>query len=327
MAKHAVSAVLLGLGIGQWFRLRAVGCFCSAVFVPLSVLLSAALRSLLGTTRGCPSYHYPFLVRSSAAWTPAGAAGPAPTSMQEAAVPTARDGPPRQRPVPTAVSELWVIPRADVGLLVCWRLPCIAASPRCLAFWRPWPSGAAVDRRCSQTTGCFTGPIMWRSPRWRSAGVVLCLRRLRFVLALLGVVLCALATLGLVGRRPGWGCPSWSCRLTGRCSSCLALSPACSRSSVPKSVDFRRRHAGAEPLPYFRTRRELLLPASGALGFQVRRLDLYRASMARLPKDAGTISRCGRGRGSAPGHPRAGAACRPPCLSLRRSWRRRRERS
>ncbi len=254
---YAVSAVLLGLGIGQWFGLGAAGLLLLCVFVPLSVLLSAALRSLLGTAR-LPVLSLSFLGTFHLLLGLAGAAG-LHYVHAEAAVPS-----PLAAVLPgsvllllRSVGALFFIPRADAGLLVLLaltvhsRIATLLASLAllgCLGLRSLVP--VLLDDGLFHSlayNAAFTAVALggvWFVPSPSS-----------FVLALLGVVLCALATLGLVGPLTRLGLPILVVPFNGTVLITLLALRQRILDQRPKSVDFA---AGTpeQNLAYFRTRRE-----------------------------------------------------------------------
>lgn len=254
---YAVSAVLLGLGIGQWFGVGRVGLGLLCVFVPLSVLLSAALRSLLGAAR-LPVLSLAFLGTfhlllglSTAAGLPyvhADAAGPSPLS-------TILPG--GLLLLLRSVGALFFIPRADAGLLV---LIALAVHSRIATVLATLALLGCLGLRTIipvlQDDGLF------HSLAYNAAFTAVALGGVwfvpspsSFVLALVGVVLCALATLGLVGPLARLGLPLLVVPFNGTVLVALLALRQRALDQRPKSVDFT---AGTpeQNLAYFRTRRE-----------------------------------------------------------------------
>lgn len=119
---YAISPILLGLGIAQWFGLGKLGLILIAVFVPVSVLWTAALRSLLLPLR-LPVLSLPFLfsfhlligLANAASLPYAELAHAAASESFLAWLPSL---PPQVLLALRSIGALFFIPRADAGLLI-----------------------------------------------------------------------------------------------------------------------------------------------------------------------------------------------------------------
>ncbi len=258
---YAVSPILLGLGIAAWFGLGGLGLALLAVFVPLSVLLNAALRSLLALMR-LPVLSLSFLLSFHLLL---GFAHAAALPYAELAVPaaarlsclTALLG---RLPSPVllslrSVGALFFIPHPLSGLLIlmalAWHsriatLLSLLALGLCLvlrSLLLPLADEALFHSLVYNAAFCAVAlGGVWFVPSLPS-----------FVLAAFGVGLVALFTVGLVAPLYRLGLPVSVLPFNATVLLVLLALRQRARDQHPKSVDFA---AGTpeENLAYFRTR-------------------------------------------------------------------------
>lgn len=256
---YAVSPILLGLGIAQWFGLGPLGLLLLWVFVPISVLVTAALRSALIPAR-MPVLSLPFLFSfhlllglALAASLPYAAVDAAPGPTWATALST-------RLPVSLllllrSVGALFFIPRADAGALILLALTLhsrIATLLACCALVISLLLRAYVPPLADET--------LFHSLVYNAAFVAVALGGVWFVpsaasfmLALFSVALAALLTLGAAAPLARIGLPVLILPFNVTVFCVLLAMRQRARDLHPKSVDFA---AGTpeQNLAYYRTR-------------------------------------------------------------------------
>ena len=271
---YAVSALLLGLGVAQWFGLGPAGWALLVIFAPLSVLIGAALRSRFAAAQ-LPVLSLPFL---GAFYLLLGLTGAAavPYALQAFELPQLLPKilPPPVHLILSSVGALFFMPRADSGLLILAALSlhsriatllATLALGICLLLRIPAPF--LNDEHLFHSlayNAVFTAVSLggvWFVPSLSS-----------FVLAICGVILCFLFTAGSAGPLLRLGLPVLVVPFNLTLLMMLMAFRQRTHDKRPKSVDFA---AGTpeQNLAYFRTRRarfqsphavRFLLPVRGA---------------------------------------------------------------
>lgn len=278
---YAISPILLGLGIAQWFGLGPLGFALLAVFVPVSVVASAALRSLFSSAR-LPVLSLPFLLSFHLLLGLANAASlpyveltqPASLGLL-AAVSRGLSALPSPLLVGLrSVGALFFIPRPEAGLLIFAALTwhsriatLLAALSLCVglalrALLPPLGDEALFHSLVYNAAFCAVAlGGVWFVPSPAS-----------FALAAFGVAFSALLTVGLAAPLYRLGLPVLVLPFNVTVLAVLLALRQRSLDQNPKSVDFT---AGTpeENLAYFRTRTarfqaphpvRFLLPVRGA---------------------------------------------------------------
>ncbi len=259
---YAVSPILLGLGIASWFGLGKLGLSLLLVFVPISVVLTAALRSLFAAAR-LPILSLPFLFSFHLLLGFANAAALPYAELPVAAPagPLAWLSPLLQRlPEPAllslrSVGALFFIARPEAGLLIglalAWHsriamLLSLLAVSLCLALRSLLPllgDEALFHSLVYNAAFCAVAlGGVWFVPSLSS-----------FLLAAAGVALTALHTIGLAAPLYRLGLPVLVLPFNASVLAVLLALRQRALDQRPKSVDFA---AGTpeENLAYFRTR-------------------------------------------------------------------------
>ena len=256
---YAISPILLGLGIAQWFGLSKLGLLLIAVFVPVSVLWTAALRSLLLPLR-LPVLSLPFLFSFHLLIGLANAASLPYAELAHASTPEPflawlPSLPAQVLLALRSIGALFFIPRADAGLLI------VAA----LA----WHSRIATLLVLLALTTCvfsraglplLADDALFHSLAYNAAfcavalgGVWFVPSPASFVLAAFGVTLSTLLAVGLAAPLYRLGLPVLVLPFNATVFCVLLALRQRAHDQTPKSVDFQ---AGTpeENLAYYRTR-------------------------------------------------------------------------
>ena len=255
---YAVSALLLGMGVAQTFGLGKVGLGLLLFFAPLCVLMTAALRSFW-TPLHLPVLSMPFLIAfylllslSTVAQWPFEI--PAEDGLMQLF--PLLDRLPRVVPlVLRSVGALFFLPRCDAGVLI---LLALALHSRIATLLAVLACVLAVFVRSVLPT--FEDSGLFHSLTYNAVFTAVGLGSVwfvpslaSFVLALVGTLLCALLTLGLVGPLARLGLPVLIIPFNATVILLLMAFRQRSLDRRPKSVDFP---AGTpeQNLTYFRTR-------------------------------------------------------------------------
>ncbi|HNN91459.1 MAG TPA: urea transporter [Pseudomonadota bacterium] len=254
---YAISPILLGLGIGAWFGVGGLSFALLAVFVPLSVLVNAALRSLLAPAR-LPVLSLSFLLSFHLLLGFANAA-----SLPYAELAAAASGPAAllARLPPSillslrSVGALFFIPHPLSGLLI---LLALAWHSRIATLLALLALGLCLGLRSLLLP--LTDEALFHSLVYNAAFCAVALGGVwfvpslsSFVLAALGVGLIGLFTVGLAAPLYRLGLPVSVLPFNATVLLVLLALRQRARDQQPKSVDFA---AGTpeENLAYFRTR-------------------------------------------------------------------------
>lgn len=278
---YAVSPILLGLGIAQWFGLGWLGCALLSVFVPVSVIATAALRSLFATAR-LPVLSLPFLLSfhlllglANAASLPYVELTAPPIAGPFAVLGRLLAGLPQPLLVALrSLGALFFIPRPEAGLLI---VSALALHSRIATLLAALSLLFCVALR--SLVPPLTDEALFHSLVYNAAFCAVALGGVWFVpspssfaLAGVGVIFSALLTVGLAAPLYRLGLPVLVLPFNGTVLAILLALRQRSLDTRPKSVDFA---AGTpeENLAYFRTRTarfraphpvRFLLPVRGA---------------------------------------------------------------
>lgn len=253
---YGVSALLIGLGVAQWFGLSWHGITLLAVFAPLSVLIGAALRSRFAAAQ-LPVLSLPFLGAFYLLLGLAGTASiPFATAPRELPQVVAELLPAAPRLLLSSVGALFFLPRPDSGALILIALSLhsriatlLATLALCMCLLLRAPLPLLFDEGVFHSlayNAVFVAVALggvWFVPSFSS-----------FALALFGVVLCLLFTVGASGPLLRLGLPVLVIPFNATLIMILLAFRQRTHDRLPKSVDF----ASGTPeqnLAYFRTRR------------------------------------------------------------------------
>lgn len=253
---YGVSALLIGLGVAQWFGLSWQGLTLLAIFAPLSVLIGAALRSRFAAAQ-LPVLSLPFLGGFYLLLgLTATASIPFATTPHELPQFFAQLLPNAPRLVLSSVGALFFLPRPDSGALILIALSlhsriatllATLALGLCLLMRIPLPLLFDENLFHSLAYNAVFAAValggVWFVPSWSS-----------FALAFFGVLSCLLFTVGASGPLGRLGLPVLVIPFNATLLMILLAFRQRTHDRAPKSVDF----ASGTPeqnLAYFRTRR------------------------------------------------------------------------
>lgn len=255
---HGVSALLLGLGVAQWFGLNPIGLALIAVFAPLSVLLGAALRSSFAASQ-LPVLSMPFLgafflllglcATTAVPYAAPGLALPLPPSLLKLL-------PAGLELLFSSIGSLFFLPRPDAGLII---LIALAVHSRIAIVLAAIALGCCLLLRPHVPLLLDEG--IFHSLAYNTAFTALALGGVWFVpspssflLALGGVLLCVLITVGGIGPLGKLGLPLLIVPFNATILTILLAMRQRTHDRRPKSVDFAP-GTPEQNLAYFRTRR------------------------------------------------------------------------
>lgn len=254
---YAISPILLGLGIAQWFGLGQTGLLLLLVFVPVSVLWTAALRSLLLPLR-LPILSLPFLLSFHLLLGLANAASLPYAEPSHVAMPESAWLLHLPRPLLLglrSIGALFFLPRADAGLLIGLALAWHSRIAALLVM-----ISLAIGLAARGVLQPLSDEALFHSLAYNAAFVAVALGGVWFVpspasflLAALGVTLSTLLTVGLAAPLYRLGLPVLVLPFNLTVFGTLLALRQRAQDQQPKSVDFL---AGTpeENLAYYRTR-------------------------------------------------------------------------